>query len=354
MIELSEEQKKISEEILKFRKNSQVIVGFAGTGKSLIVSHLKKQLPYAAVCAPTGKAADVLRKKGVEGASTIHSLIYKPVVDKNGKIKTDKKGSLRFSLNNDIGCDQILIDEGSMISKDLYRDLCSFKIPLVFFGDNGQLEPIGENAGIMQNPDFSLETIHRNAGEIAYFAEHIRKGNDPFTFETKGKVFFVDKANAAKYFDKVDQIICAYNKTRVKVNKIVRENRGIDSTLPIVGDRVMCLRNNREIGLFNGQQGIVEKLSGKNRIVFSTDDFVVDTFYEPKQFYSEKTEINLDKESPDPFDYAYCVTCHRYQGSEANTVMVLEQKCKNWDHVRWAYTAASRARETVLWVGSYF
>jgi len=32
MIELSEEQKKISEEILKFRKNSQVIVGFAGTG----------------------------------------------------------------------------------------------------------------------------------------------------------------------------------------------------------------------------------------------------------------------------------------------------------------------------------
>jgi hypothetical protein len=40
------------------------------------------------------------------------------------------------------------------------------------------------------------------------------------------------------------------------------------------------------------------------------------------------------------------------QGSEYNTTLVFEQRCKNWDHTRWAYTAATRARNKVYWAAA--
>ena len=75
---LSDEQKFVSRELLKFHKPIQTLGGYAGTGKSTVISHLIDILPNWKVCAFTGKAANVLRKKGVP-ATTIHSLIYKPL-----------------------------------------------------------------------------------------------------------------------------------------------------------------------------------------------------------------------------------------------------------------------------------
>ena len=153
---LSEEQKHVIREIMGFKKNELRIGGLAGTGKSTVIKHLAELLPRFAVCAYTGKAASVLRKKGIDRAQTIHSLIYKAY--------TDEKNQVRFSLSPSLDCEWIIVDEASMVSEAIYRDLKWFGKPMVFVGDHGQLEPIGDKFNLMDDPDLRLETIHRNAG----------------------------------------------------------------------------------------------------------------------------------------------------------------------------------------------
>jgi len=359
-MELTPEQNHALEEILKFKKDIITLGGWAGTGKSTVVSQLHQKLPEFAVAAFTGKAANVLRKKGISIASTIHSLIYKPVCDpKTGKIMLDENGSPVFELNPALACKGIIVDEASMVSREIHDDLKSFGLPLVFVGDHGQLEPVGDSVNLMAKPDLTLEQIHRNAGEIAHFAEFIRKGYRPAAFAQKmpKKVFFIGKYDAENYFTKVDQIICAYNRTRVTVNQTVRDILGYDADWPVLNDRIMCLKNDHDKGLFNGMQGTITKMRGKrpkNQIEFCSNNMNFEVRFNPKQFNMEKYDgRDFSRGDPTPFDYAYCITAHKSQGDEWGNVMVLEQKCSNWDHKRWAYTAASRAKESLVWVEGY-
>lgn len=351
---LTDEQKRIISEILKFKKQVIRVGGFAGTGKTTLIQHLISFLPNFAVCAFTGKASNVLRKKGV-GASTIHSLIYTPVVGADGKVVHDKHGNPIFDLADNLPYEGIIVDEASMVSKRLYDDLLSFDLPVIFVGDHGQLEPIGGDVNVMLNPDFRLETIHRNAGEIAYFAEWIRNGYNPAAFARSypcKKVTFINKWEADRYLLYVDQIICAYNQSRVELNARVRYGKGFPPGVPVAGDRIMCLRNNRQIGLFNGMQGVIDYLyHDENRMKFRSEDRIFDILYDPAQYGRVKYNLeDYHKDDPSPFDWCYCITAHKAQGDEWDKVMVFEQKCKKWDHRRWAYTAASRAKERLIWV----
>src|SRR5882757_5485782 len=56
------------------------LFGYAGSGKSTLAKHLAEGVEGKVLFAAfTGKAALVMRRKGCEGASTIHSLIYRPL-----------------------------------------------------------------------------------------------------------------------------------------------------------------------------------------------------------------------------------------------------------------------------------
>lgn len=351
-VNLTEEQSNVAKHLLSFKKRIQTMGGYAGTGKTHLVSHLNKTLGDWAVCAFTGKATNVLRKRGIENATTIHSLIYAPELDFQGNMITDSYGNPTFSLKDDIGCSGIIVDEASMVSKDLYIDLQSFGKSIIFVGDHGQLEPVGRDLNLMESPDVVLEVIHRNAGEIAKFAEFIRKGHHPPAYRHKypESIEFIKKKDMKKSYKDVDQIICAYNKTRVEVNREVRAILGHDPSGPVKDERIMCLRNNSTKGLFNGMQGkIISFGKRKNRIVFYSDDNWIETTFDPNSFGQEKPEFSMSRDDPDPFEYAYCTTCHKAQGDEWDRVMVIEQVCKNWDHSRWAYTAASRAKSHLKW-----
>ena len=164
---LTSEQRHVLKEVVRLPKHEVTVGGRAGTGKTTVIRHLVGLLPRFAVCAYTGKAVNVLKSKGVD-ARTIHSLIYKAYTDEERKVY--------FSLAADLGCDGIIVDEASMVSRSIYEDLRSFGKPLVFVGDHGQLEPVGDDFNLMRDPDYRLETIHRNAGEIAHFADYIRQG----------------------------------------------------------------------------------------------------------------------------------------------------------------------------------
>jgi exodeoxyribonuclease-5 len=338
---LSEEQKHVIKEIMSFKKEEVRLGGYGGTGKSTVIKHLAELLPEFKVCAYTGKAVSVLKKKGIE-AQTIHSLIYRAFTDENNKV--------RFSLSPSLECEGIIVDEASMVSEIIYRDLKWFGKPMIFVGDHGQLEPIGDKFNLMSEPDYRLETIHRNAGEIAHFAQHIRMGYRPSGWQFKGsgeKIKFVPKGSHPQLASKVDQVICAFNKTRAEMNMVAREQFRMDSLGPCVGDRVMCLKNNKQMGLFNGMQGEVAMVYPDGAFAFESDGCVMDVPYDKNTFNQVKYEFEQD--GPIPFDYAYAITAHRAQGSEYDKVMVLEQRCDLWDHRRWAYTAASRAKELLYW-----
>lgn len=322
----------------------QTLGGYAGTGKTTLLKYLTQFFPSFGVCAYTGKAANVLRKKGMR-ASTIHSLIYKPFFD---------NGVVYFDLNPSPGCDGFIVDEASMVSDEIYFDLKSFDYPMIFVGDHGQLEPIDSAFNLMADPDYRLERIHRNAGTIAEFAEHLRKGINSRGFKAEDeKVEFVGKATD-ELLTSVDQVICAYNRTRVGINTQIRKALGFKGLLE-VGERVMCLKNNRTLGLFNGMQGTVMKLyssvRGRPLMDFEFDgETLCGIPYEEDQFGKESYKIkHRGGDAPNPFDYAYCITAHKAQGDEWEKVLVLEQRCAKWNHRRWAYTAASRAKGKLYW-----
>src|SRR5215472_10897255 len=111
------------------RGASQVfrLFGYAGTGKTTLAKHVAEGVDGKVVFAAfTGKAALVMRRKGCHGASTIHSLIYRPP-ETNEETPT-------FELWDDAPASKarlIVIDECSMVDAELGRDLLSFGTPLL-------------------------------------------------------------------------------------------------------------------------------------------------------------------------------------------------------------------------------
>lgn len=343
-IVLNVEQRAAIESLLRFRSDVQTLGGYAGVGKTTVIKHLVSHLPKFAVCAFTGKAANVLRRKGVE-ASTIHSLIYNPVDMPNDSVSFVLKKS-------GLGFDGFIVDEASMVGEALYKDLAQFGLPMIFVGDHGQLEPVGDRAfNLMTKPDIALETIHRNAGEIAHFADFIRRGNDPADWKQKpgGKVRVF--SSMPKMNKVVDQVIVGTNPFRVEVNRAWRDALGLPPDHPAIGDRVMCLQNDRKAGVYNGQQGLIKMVSATRMVFMDAGGREVEVRYVPEAFNQVKRNSGRDPYGRIPFDYCYAATCHKCVGDEWDHVLVFEQKAPwLWNQARWSYTAASRARVKLDWV----
>lgn len=358
-VDLTEEQKTVLQELLNRQTTCQVqtLGGFAGTGKTTLIARLIRELDDWAVCAFTGKAAHVLRRKGVP-ATTIHSRIYEPVGDGD---------DVDWQLKDDPGCRGFIVDEASMVSEALHNDLLSFDRPLIYVGDHGQLPPVAEgNFNLIEAPDLTLETIHRNAGEIARFAEHLRRGGEPGEWKKQrrgreGKVNFPQVNRALSNLTKTlayDQIICALNRTRQTVNAQVRAGLGRTDDEPAPGDRIICLRNDRSLGLYNGLQGVITESCPAQRWLAFRAGEAGSASEERCSFKVRYLREGFQGVKPERvprgwglFDWAWAVTCHKAQGDEWPNVLVLEEQCPwAWERARWAYTAASRAEEHLDWV----
>jgi exodeoxyribonuclease-5 len=304
-----------------------------------------------AVCAYTGKAVDRLKQCGMDAAATIHSTIYAPSDDESSP------DGVRFvpKTKEEIGCKGFIVDEGSMVGKDELAVMQSYRLPIIVFGDHGQLPPVGEDAGLMKEPMYRLETIHRNAGPIARFAEHLRLGKEPKDWPSGDGVFVAKKKQVTdQHLLNADQVICAFNRTRVGLNKTIRRLLGRPDE-PVVGDRVICLQNDKLAGCFNGQQGTLEVIEPlKDMLIFKPRwGYRLTVGYHPQAWNSEKPPKRERWTEPGrliPFDYAYAVTCHKAQGDEFPALIVFEERCDLWEHKRWCYTAASRAKEKILWL----
>lgn len=359
-VQLSDEQQAVFEAVVgRVRSGERLttVGGYAGTGKTTMARVLNNRLARFAVCAFTGKACDRLRSIGME-ANTIHSTIYRPRDDDQAR------DGVRYELKSrqELGCDGFLIDEGSMVGKEEFDNLMSFGLPIVVLGDHGQLPPVGEDAGLMIDPMFKLETIHRNAGPIARFAEHLRKKNTAESWRQPNDgdtgVWLLSRRNVTDgQLLAADQIICAYNRTRVGLNRTVRRLLRLPEE-PVIGDKIICLRNDKAAGVFNGQQGVIDLIQPEiDHLRFvprSGPERSLLCGYHPEAWNAEKTPPREKGTEPGrlvPFDFGYALTCHKTQGDEYDKVIVYSERCdKLWEFSRWAYTAASRAKRKLLWV----
>ncbi len=351
-VDLSQEQLRAVDQLLAFPTQVQTMGGYAGTGKTTVIRTLAAHLRDFRVCAFTGKAANVLVRKGVP-ASTIHSLIYKPVEERylDSRNVWRKKTVFKRKAAFEVHIGGFIVDEASMVSRGIYDDLLSFGKPVIFVGDHGQLEPVSDRFNLMQDPDVTLEKIHRNAGEIARFAEFVREGNAPVDWKTApgGMVRFLPPGRVNEILRATDQAICAYNSTRVAINRTVREQLRRPPDRPVAGDRVMCLQNIKTSGLFNGMQGILTSVGPSNRLTFEAQGQRFPVSYEPRHFNCERAEPAFGTGRVS-FEYAWAITCHKAQGDEWDDVAVIQEWLPNCNRARWAYTAASRARQRLTWV----
>jgi len=328
------------------------LFGYAGVGKTTLARHIAEGAQGEAVFAAfTGKAALVLRSKGCVGASTIHALIY--------RASEGAEGAPTFTLNHDGPASKaglIVIDECSMVDAELGRDLLSFGKPILVLGDPAQLPPVkGGGFFTESEPDVMLTQIHRQAenNPIIRLSEIVRAGGE-VAYGTYGESRIIrrEEIEAAMVLE-ADQVLVGMNRTRRLYNQRIRTLGGKTEILPVAGDKLVCLRNDRTKGLINGGLWRVEELGGVRK------DFIKMTVRsedEPgrasakvavlKAFF-EGTEADLAypvRRESDEFDYGYALTVHKAQGSQWDKVVLFDESRAFREHqARWLYTAVTRA-----------
>ncbi len=359
--------------------------GYAGTGKTTLIAYVRQALrqndPDAKVafCAYTGKAVRVLEKtlkshriaKKSDNISTIHGLIYHTETDSGGRITGwRKKKELEFDL--------IIVDEASMVTADIWKDLLSFGIPILAVGDHGQLPPVGSSFNLMADPQLRLEAVYRQAAGsgIVQAATLARTTGEIPAGSYGSEVIKIDRGadDIGVVMDELLEqwrpdwlVLCGYNHTRVRLNESLRGRMGFESADPVSGDHVVCLRNNSRAKLYNGMTGSVRWINKAEaddeekwwQVGLKIDDFEYEGLLLREQFGARETVKELPK-TPDKkikgdlFDFAYALTVHKAQGSSADTVIVFEERNKHMsdeDWRRWLYTAVTRAENRLFIIG---
>jgi hypothetical protein len=315
----SEQERLLSmlDEFLTGRQTCFLLKGYAGTGKTFMVSGLTKHLKSIGrnfrLMAPTGRAAKVISKTTGQAASTIHKAIYH--MNKLKEYKTEDidgtetyKYYFDLAINDDDARTVYIVDESSMIS-DVYsegeffrfgsghllRDLLDYvnldandhHKQLIFIGDNAQLPPV--NSPISSALDFGylrglfgkdvteyeLTHVVRQKAEsgILTNATSVRtsianntycelnidcKADDIHAIASEDILKSYIGACDGKNDDSV--IIVAYSNKQVKdYNELIRSEFFPNKQIIAEEDRVLVVQNNYryEIPLLNGDFGHV-------------------------------------------------------------------------------------------------
>ncbi len=387
------------------------LFGNAGTGKTTIAKefakHVDGEVHFAAY---TGKAAHVLKMKGCAGASTIHSLIYHSrdqsaarlkqleldilyakheilaelahedradvdwsrypdIVKLQAEIDGERQNCSRplFQLNYESPvkvAKLVVIDECSMVDGQMAEDLLFFGTKVLVLGDPGQLPPVmGTGYFINAEPDFMLTEIHRQARDnpIIRMATQVRLGErleeGPWGESLVRHVNDIPRERLKEIVSEADQVLVGKNATRRDYNKRMRAiKHGPDvGWIPVEDDKLVCLRNNHDVGLLNGAQWRVRQVvsadeSRVNMEVASVDTGAFLSVESHAHHFTGKTDPIpwWERKEAEEFDYGYAMTVHKAQGSQWDDVCVFDESfCFREDRHKWLYTAITRAAKRV-------
>ena len=347
------EQKKAFESF----QGLSVITGGPGTGKTTIIKGLidaYKQLKpngIVALCAPTGRAAQQMAEKTGHNASTVHKLLnLRPYGELEEGMKSDP-----------IEADLIICDEVSMIDEVLFCSLLknvNKNAHLILVGDVDQLPSVGAGNVLYDLiksetvPVFRLNSIFRQSDNsvIVENSNRINKQNkelitnDNFMIirkDTSDEIAEVVKKINAPFINSSDpykfQILCPTKKGPAgadNINNLISSQRnGEDNKASFtIGDKVVFLRNNYDIGYMNGDIGYVTEYNNTEMTIELNDK-----------------EVSLSRDIFEDVALAYCLTIHKSQGSEYETVcIVLPEYVPIMLQKKLIYTAITRAKRNVI------
>ena len=395
-MELNEKQKNGLTLALQRYKNKEkytVIAGYAGAGKSTLVRFIIEELKTYGVketdvcfACFTGKAAQVLLKKGNKNVITLHKLLYKSIPKESGGFVRIPNPSIPYKI--------VVVDEVSMAPKTLMDLLFKHNVYVICLGDPFQLPPVDkkEDNHLLDAPHIFLDEIMRQAqeSEIIQLSMAIRENRPIEAFQGKEVQILNKEELNTGMLTWADQILVATNATRVSINTQMRKLLNFGEK-PQDGDKIICLRNywdcfsDNEEPLVNGTIGILKDSFLTKRylpsIIKSTDglshiDLIIGDFISDSGMYFHSLEMDkkmidtgefsLDWKTvyqlnrnpktrdipPLEFTYGYAITCHKAQGSEWDKVLVIEEKFPfdKIEHARWLYTAITRSSEKLVLV----
>ena len=395
-MELNEKQKNGLTLALQRYKNKEkytVIAGYAGAGKSTLVRFIIEELKTYGVketdvcfACFTGKAAQVLLKKGNKNVITLHKLLYKSIPKESGGFVRIPNPSIPYKI--------VVVDEVSMAPKTLMDLLFKHDVYVICLGDPFQLPPVDkkEDNHLLDAPHIFLDEIMRQAqeSEIIQLSMAIRENRPIEAFQGKEVQILNKEELNTGMLTWADQILVATNATRVSINAQMRKLLNFGEQ-PQDGDKIICLRNywdcfsDNEEPLVNGTIGIlknsfltkrylpriVKSTNGLSHIDLIMGDFISDSgmyFHslEMDKKMIDTGEFSLDWKTvyqlnrnpktrdipPLEFTYGYAITCHKAQGSEWDKVLVIEEKFPfdKIEHARWLYTAVTRSSEKLVLV----
>jgi exodeoxyribonuclease V alpha subunit len=377
-----------------------ILHGAPGTGKTYTLARMVQAMEragmFVGLCAPTGKAAKQMTRALASTcggfAVTIHSLLG-PSVDEDGEF------SFSYGFGEALPHTAIVVDEASMVDVSLMSSLLAALLPstrLLIVGDNYQLPSVGPGAVLRDMldagvPHFELSQIKRNAGTIVKACHAVKDGRRPAPDiecsqdegknwlhitagdEKSSQEVIVDLAsrlleelgfhpvNDAQMISPVNDkggLSCEQLNSLLKgvLNPVVNP----DSKLKFhLNDKVVRTKNGLAKGHYlkdDGSilisdledEGGVRVVNGDIGYVTAIDEETIEVRF---SYPERKTWL---PRSENYLQLAYCLTCHKMQGSETPVAIVPLSS----DHAKipfvnreWLYTAISRAKSLLITVG---
>lgn len=370
-VEYSPEQLNAIELALKSKMT--VITGGPGVGKTTILKGLlsifNKHSFKVYLAAPTGRAAKRMSEATNMAAKTIHRLLKW------------KDGEFTINDKNPLDGDVLILDECSMINLNLMNSLMKaipLRMKLIMVGDVDQLPSIGCGTVLKdiidcgKIPVAKLTKIYRqgNESKIILNAHAINDGKMPDLSNPAGSDFYffkigdndrireqiirlVTEAIPQKFNIPLSdiQVLTPMRKssdilgsTQLNIalqEKINPESKAIANSFfkLKIGDRVMQNKNNYELGVYNGDIGIVKKLSIEEGTI-------------SVRFFGENEDTVYDKANIDELELAYATTVHKSQGSEYPAVVIVATPSHYiMLQKQLFYTAVTRAKQLCIVVG---
>ena len=361
------------------------VTGEAGTGKTYVLgdaySHCVAMGMTVSLSAPTGRAAARIREATGHHAQTCHRLLGYGAPDPNDPL--DESIPHR-SRSNPIPADMLFIDESSMLSEELYRNLVDAMqrgACIRFFGDINQLPPVKADVSpfmrvLEKFPKVVLTTNYRSTDGIVKAARQIIKGNLPTNNERFAMIkiqhqlglTILDKFISPDMMDakKVQiimptrtgklgtNIVNSYIQSKINTNKKtmnlgIRDDveQGADDVVRIKpGDKILWTKNDYQLNLMNGMIGRVidfDLMEGDVVCEFEGKDYTIPSMIDG---YDEIRGKSFSYDPRKYIDLAYAITTHKSQGSEFGRIIIMLY----WSGVLTRqnfYTAVTRGREHV-------
>jgi exodeoxyribonuclease-5 len=378
-------------------KNKPILTvgGLAGTGKTSVLSVFAAETELlVAYVAFTGRAASVLGRKlkacGVATTATtstekepqhlplcttIHGLLYKPVIDK----ETEELRGFEKRSKLDRPYDLVVVDEASQLSDEMLADLKVHGVPILAVGDHGQLPPVMSSGSCVANPDLRLEKIHRQAAgnPILRLAHRLRETGELRDEDFDGeRTIITRRGRVGDVFQQADLdklatgILCWTNKTRIMLNGFARISLDRQGA-PREGEIVIALKNKPPV--YNGMRGVLVKdaveppedskrpweltasiefpdegLRATSHVLCAPQFNRERVFGDVEELRARGIDVRSMSMAGEFYDFGYALTVHRSQGSGFKHAIVfldrpVDPESEEWR--RWAYTAVTRASE---------